>query len=149
MWDSQLRVMRFIEAINALAVERIGRGIQTIGLSPKIRDGELRARLIAEEAAETCSALTGKRWKVVETDEPVESSIELVADGCADITVVTLGAAVACGFDLEPVFDEVMSSNETKLTPGATIRAYANGARCAGDQATMCHADSSTLSAFR
>lgn len=95
--------------------------------SPSFEVRHLRARLILEEALETIRALglivaypePIYGWREV-TCESVDISndgdcdlVEL-ADGLADLQVVTLGTAVACGIDLEPVFDEVMRSNNSK-----------------------------------
>lgn len=63
---------------------------------------ELRARLIAEEAQETCEALRGNDFVGA-------------ADGLADLAYVVLGTAVSLGIDLEDVFKEVHRSNMTKL----------------------------------
>jgi len=41
-----------------------------------------------------------------------------VADACADLIYVTLGAAQACGIDLRPVWDAVHASNMAKVGGG-------------------------------
>lgn len=41
-----------------------------------------------------------------------------IADSIADSLVVILGTAVACGIDIEPVFQEVMRSNMSKFIDG-------------------------------
>lgn len=103
----------------------------TRGETPAIRDPELRARLILEEALETVEALLGwdaldvvdeavRRWQmkdfvsVGEHGQPV-TSLAGVADGCADLLYVTYGTAVACGFDLEPICDLVHAANMAKV----------------------------------
>lgn len=68
---------------------------------PKLADGELRLRLIMEEWLELRDA-----WRV---DDLIG-----VCDAIADLLVVVLGTAVACGVDAQALFVEVMRSNETK-----------------------------------
>lgn len=72
-----------------------------IGYRPKIRRGDLRTRLIYEEADEFASA--------VEAGDLPEA-----IDGLCDLIYVALGAAVEFGVDLEPFFDEVHLSNLRK-----------------------------------
>lgn len=74
----------------------------TIGHTPEIRDAELRAALIFEEAKETIEALR--------SGDEVE-----VIDGLCDLLYVTFGTAVAMGVDLDPFFAEVHNSNMSKL----------------------------------
>lgn len=47
-----------------------------------------------------------------------EENLVDVADSIADSLVVILGTAVACGLDIEPIFNEVMRSNMTKFIDG-------------------------------
>ena len=68
-----------------------------IGVKDRLR----RARLILSEAAEFLEA--------ADRDDFVE-----MVDALADILVVTYGAAVEMGVDLEPVFVEVHRSNMSK-----------------------------------
>ena len=72
---------------------------------PKLADGlrlELRCKLIEEEALEFRTAC-------------VNRDIVEVADALADLLYVTFGAAVECGLDMTPIFDEVHASNMSKL----------------------------------
>lgn len=88
---------------------------------PAIRDGELRAALIIEEALETAAALVGCR-RAAElvhealSDMPTNAQPDLVAaiDGIVDTIYVAYGAAEALGIDLEPFYDEVHASNMAK-----------------------------------
>jgi predicted HAD superfamily Cof-like phosphohydrolase len=93
----------------------------------------LRAKLILEEALETVEALGitvqagGEQGPVIRektlhyTDgNPVD--IEGVVDGCADISVVTIGTLIAFGVDDEPVLEEVDSANLRKFGPGGHRR---------------------------
>jgi|ERR1700722_1817178 len=41
-----------------------------------------------------------------------------VADAIGDLLVVVLGAAVSYGFDIQPIFDEIMRSNMSKFIDG-------------------------------
>lgn len=97
----------------------------TIGADPALRDADLSAGLIMEEAVETVAAmgfhamaviqdpLTGTTiWsgeKRMEGPDLVE-----VIDGLCDLLYVTYGAAVRSGVDLEPFFSEVHHSNMRK-----------------------------------
>jgi predicted HAD superfamily Cof-like phosphohydrolase len=105
---------------------------QTIGETPAIRDPELRAKLILEEAFETVEALLGVdlAMEFIEdafatwTEVPVKHELPdlvAVADGCCDLKYVTESTAVACGFNMEPLFAEVHRSNMDKR--GGTKRA--------------------------
>ena len=96
----------------------------------------LRAKLIFEEALETITALgvqvsvsTGNGSVVVNDsssdhsfnpDGPVD--MEGVVDGCADISVVTVGTLISFGVDDEPVLKEVDEANLRKFSPGSYMR---------------------------
>ena len=73
----------------------------TVGKFIGMRDADMRASLIREEAIETLDA--------IEAGDMVES-----LDGLCDLIYVCLGTAVAWGIDLEPFFDEVHASNIAK-----------------------------------
>lgn len=85
----------------------------------------LRAKLILEEALETIDAL-GVELRVSLSDEKSpfrfsiykEMDLEQVADGCADIKVVTIGTEIACGIPSEEVWEEVHRSNMSKFIDG-------------------------------
>ena len=73
---------------------------------PSLEVISLRLKLHREEAIE-------------ELDQAYCSSdIVAIADSIADSLVVILGTAVACGIEIEPIFDEVMRSNMTKFIDG-------------------------------
>src|SRR4051812_45713077 len=92
---------------------------------PKIPEHKvscLRAELIIEEWQELCDALGVKHideqvfdWEPLPCKPP---NLVEVADAIADLLVVVLGTAVACGIDAKPIFDEVMRSNMTKFIDG-------------------------------
>lgn len=69
---------------------------------PSATLGMFRCALIREENDELRRAF--------DTNDIIE-----VADGLGDLLYVVLGTAVACGIDLEPVFQEIHRSNATKL----------------------------------
>lgn len=77
----------------------------TIGDAPAIRDSDLRASLIEEEAAETIEAIRG-------------GDLVAAIDGLCDLLYVAYGTAVSFGIDLEPFFDEVHASNMAKVGGG-------------------------------
>lgn len=106
----------------------------------------LRARLILEEAIETVvalgfepvvdytidrTALSGFSSRDIEIDD-LGSRIELksrpdwvdlveIADGVADVSVVAIGTALACGIDINPILKLVDDNNLAKLGPGHTF----------------------------
>jgi predicted HAD superfamily Cof-like phosphohydrolase len=70
----------------------------------------LRAKLMIEELGETLVAMTQK-------------DLVAIADGLADLLVVTFGTALAYGIDIGPVWQAVHKSNMAKLGPdGQPIR---------------------------
>lgn len=94
----------------------------------------LRARLILEEAIETVIALgfnisaTLNGSFILSADtlwlHPNDSKqIELhgIADGCADLSVVTIGTLSACGLPDEPILREVDENNLAKFRPGHSV----------------------------
>lgn len=97
---------------------------------PSLEVRKLRAKLILEEALETCKALGFDPDDGHLVDDMldiatiVEPSLKEIADGCEDLKVVTEGTLVACGLvktiycdkmDKDPLFDEVMRSNWSKM----------------------------------
>lgn len=104
----------------------------------------LRARLILEEALETIAALgvrilpTREYVRQLKDSETASSEVTFedlalergdepnlveIADGCADISVVTIGTLIACGIADVPVMNLVDSSNLNKFGPGHSFRA--------------------------
>lgn len=95
---------------------------------------KLRIKLILEELLELADASgydlmvtakdsTGFIKTKLEIDkiefEPAgEPDIVEVADGCCDLLFVVFGSGLAYGLDLEPLFNEVSSSNATKFLDG-------------------------------
>ncbi len=91
--------------------QKYGAPIQETPRQISVKDRLRRARLICSEAAEFLEA--------ADQDNLVE-----MVDALADILVVTYGAAIELGVDLEPVFVEVHRSNMSKnggKDPGGKI----------------------------
>lgn len=87
-------------------MQQAGQSTPTKPTVPNLHDMALRLKLHREEAVE-------------ELDEAFQKvDLVLIADSIADSLVVILGTAVACGIDIEPIFQEVMRSNMTKFIDG-------------------------------
>lgn len=93
----------------------------------------LRAKLIIEEALETVKALGVDiqlaRMSLVEEEDDFEYSISdhpfdmvEVADGCADISVVTTGCLISCGIKDKALLKMVDQNNLDKFGFGHYIR---------------------------
>lgn len=115
---------------------------QDVPCEPTVPDSPtrlLRAKLIFEEAMETIDALgvdvmvapqpqqrdpvalhEGFYELKINPDRP-PNMIE-IADGCADISVVTIGTLSACGIADKPLLKEVDESNLRKFAPGCSKR---------------------------
>lgn len=117
----QLRVERFMRLANQNLPQK-----PTL---PSSADRRLRAALILEEALETCEALgytvrsasgeavRPKTWQLTEDLTP---DLVEIADGCADISVVTNGCLSACGISGEPLLLAVDENNLQKFGPGSS-----------------------------
>lgn len=93
---------------------------------------ELRARLIMEEALETVRALGFESYLefvdnnksnvidvgLIRFSEEFEPNLVKIADGVGDTLVVSLGCALACGIDMEPIENEISKSNLSKFIDG-------------------------------
>ncbi|MDX1739794.1 MAG: hypothetical protein R3178_00810 [Rhodothermales bacterium] len=112
---------------------------QATPAEPEIPDESiriLRAKLILEEALETITALgvevsAESDGRTVTVNDPStelhftaggEVDLEGVVDGCADISVVTVGTLISFGVDDEPVLREVDEANLRKFEPGSYMR---------------------------
>lgn len=118
-------------------MQKVGQATPSSPVVPDEKTRLLRAKLILEEAIETIRAMgvgvrlrdTGGQGGVVTVD-PEELSfyidgevdLEEVVDGCADISVVTIGTLIAFGVDDEPVLEEVDQANLRKFGPGSYER---------------------------
>jgi predicted HAD superfamily Cof-like phosphohydrolase len=95
-----------ISDIQAMVREFHGKFGLTIGDKPALRESQLRADLIAEEADE------------FDTATCVCSDLPDAVDAICDLIYVAVGAAVAFGVDLEPHFRAVHESNMRKVGGG-------------------------------
>ncbi len=93
----------------------------------------LRARLILEETLELINDGLGLNVSVG-NDRPIDVNdiilleshqgdlVEL-ADGVADVSVVTIGTAIQCGLPVDDLLELVDANNLDKFQPGFSIRA--------------------------
>ncbi len=103
-------------------------GVPTV---PDVKIRALRARLILEEALEAVKALgfTARAnilkldGMTIELEALFEPDLVEIADGCADIKVVTTGTLSACGIADEKLQLLVDENNLAKFGPGHRIRA--------------------------
>lgn len=113
MNDMQLKVSWFNHSVGAIR-----------GDTPEMRDAELRARLILEEAFETAEAMLGtvafdsvmgrfENERCFRAPVPAPDLVEAV-DGLCDLLYVVFGAFDAFGIDAEPFFQLVHEANMTK-----------------------------------
>ncbi len=119
------RVKKFMQKVGQPTPDRL--------TTPDEKIRILRARLILEEALETVHAM-GVQVKAGGENGPLieEPSLEFTAngdidlfevvDGCADISVVTVGTLIAFGVEDEPVLEEVDESNLRKFEEGSYRR---------------------------
>lgn len=111
-------------------MQKVGQATPSRPETPDEHTRILRAKLILEEALETIEALgveVTNHGIRIEDDAlgysaPNEVDFEMVVDGCADISVVTMGTLVAFGVDDEPVLEEVDAANLRKFGPGSYKR---------------------------
>lgn len=97
---------------------------------------KLRARLMLEETLETIREGLGldvqikdmSKTTIDTTKDVIFNDSEInkpcltrVADGCADVEVVTLGTAAACGIAAQPIFTKIAANNLLKFAPGHTF----------------------------
>ena len=120
-------------------MRRAGQDVLTQPMVPNREVRLLRAKLIFEEVMETIEALgvdilvdpclsqmdpapiDHSNVKLV-INERRKPDLVLIADGCADISVVTIGTLSACGIADIPLLNEVDRSNLTKFGPGGYLR---------------------------
>lgn len=103
-----------------------GQAVPTTPCIPSEEVRLLRAKLIMEETLETVRGL-GFETQLAIDDLffiELESGPNLIeiADGCADILVVTIGTLSACGISDRPLLEEVDESNLRKFGPGSRLR---------------------------
>lgn len=113
MHDAQKKVHQFYEKMEC----------PTAPAEPAIRDAQLSARLLLEEALETVVGLVGRdgalslmqdfALKVHDGPDAAPDLVEVV-DGLCDTIYVAYGRAEAVGIDLEPYFNAVHAANMQK-----------------------------------
>lgn len=104
----------------------MGLAQQELPLSPTIPSHEvlrLRAKLILEEALETVQALGFEADVVFHGDfvRPPQNLVGIL-DGCADLSVVTIGTLSACGVPDIELLELVDANNLAKFGPGGYRR---------------------------
>lgn len=113
-------------------MERAGQATRNTPQVPPRSELELRARLIMEEALETVRALGfTPRMSVYGSTVSIESisfepnsapDLVGIADGCADVSVVTVGTLISCGIPDVELLRLVDESNLAKFGPGSYRR---------------------------
>ncbi len=117
-------------------MQKVGQRIPEEPEVPDPHTRKLRAKLILEEALETIEALgvrvaacrDGAEIQLTSNNADLtfeatnEVDLEGVVDGCADISVVTVGTLISFGIDDEPVLEEVDAANLRKFEPGSYMR---------------------------
>ena len=111
-------------------MQKVGQDTPEGAVIPDEKTRILRAKLILEEALETVEALgVHVHTNGIEiTEEGLDYSgggeinLQEVADGCADISVVTIGTLIAFGIDDDPLLEEVDASNLRKFGEGSYRR---------------------------
>lgn len=85
----------------------------------------LRSRLIYEEAMETIHALgcsISPRGEIVTDPRNSRPDLIGIVDGCADVSVVTIGTLIACGVPDGALLEMVDVNNLAKFGKGHSIR---------------------------
>jgi len=111
---------------------------------PSVEVRQLRANLILEEALETITALgfTVQKDEVTNQLRPFAAhtpNIVEVVDGCADISVVTIGTLSAFGVGDMPILEAVDTANLGKFGPGSYKREDGKWVKTARFQARRHH----------
>lgn len=120
-------------------MRKAGQDVLTQPCLPTAAVRLLRAKLIFEEAMETIYALgvdvmvrpelqqmdavplSDNMYELKVNENRPPDLIE-IADGCADVSVVTIGTLSACGIADKPLLKEVDESNLRKFGPGSRMR---------------------------
>lgn len=109
-------------------MRRAGQALPIKPMVPSVEVRKLRANLILEEALETIEAL-GFNVVMKPFDGTIEVGPEVrepniieVVDGCADVSVVTIGTLSAFGVSDQPILEAVDANNLEKFGPGSYKR---------------------------
>lgn len=111
-------------------MEKAGQIVRSVPTIPEPHERVLRAKLILEEAIETCEALGLRVYAGPEPlemenlrfDDVVIPNLVEIVDGCADIIVVTTGTLVSCGVADSELLRLVDTNNLAKFGPGGYRR---------------------------
>lgn len=106
---AQALVITFMSTAQAYGSKQVIGDFGKPGFPTDPEQTELRKRLIVEEAEEFCDAC-------------VNGDFIGAIDALGDILYVVLGAGVAFGVYLPPVFEEIHSTNMAKFGPGGSVR---------------------------
>ncbi len=106
-----------------------GQALPTLPCIPPVEVRRLRAELILEEALETIKGLgfdvfvenSGQDEGRFELDDMYSPDLVEIVDGCADISVVTIGTLIACGVRDNAILEEVDNNNLSKFGPGSSL----------------------------
>ena len=90
--------------LEAMVREFMEAGQQVVGVLPGLRDVPLRRHLIEDEVDEL--------YRSLDDNDLVET-----ADALMDLLYVVVGACIAFGLPIKPLFEEVHRSNMTKIVP--------------------------------
>ena len=117
-------------------MDKIGQNCPDFPEIPSLEERKLRAELIMEEAYELINKGLGltmvldtyfgnlefkKRGRCF-VEHNIGPNLMEIADGCADLSVVTIGTLCACGISDDRLLEEVDANNLEKFGPGHTIR---------------------------
>lgn len=121
------------ERVRSFMIEA-GQKVRDLPEMPSMDERRLRARLILEEAVETITSLGFEgpaswqkavaefmdflakcEYHTLGVTSPV---LSMIADGCADLSVVTVGTLIACGIPDSKLFKLVDENNMAKFGPG-------------------------------
>lgn len=123
MSEHQRRIAEFMD--------KAGQDLPVYPTVPNEHIRRLRAKLIMEECLETVRALGFEPYMPsfgevtidrLQFSDVLVPSIEEIADGCADISVVTYGTLLACGIADKPIIEAVDASNLAKFAEGGYRR---------------------------
>lgn len=96
-------------------VPELHRSLDYLDTQEGLTNIKLRKSLITEEYTELMSGLTQAEAQTYCSLPITQEVKEEILDAITDLIYVTIGTAIDFGFDLEGAFEEVQSSNMSKL----------------------------------